>query len=187
MRVDLDAFEQMYRVDADPWDFGGSPYEQRKYDITVASLPRRRYSRCFEPGCSIGALTERLAPICDEVVALDVSPSAIATATVRLASVGGVSLSVGTIPEQWPSGDFDLIVMSEIGYYWDEPALADVVDTAWTSLVAGGDLVAVHWLGHSPDHVLDGITVHEILAQRLGESAVHHRDARFVLDVWTAS
>ena len=32
-------FEQMYRNHADPWGFESSLYEQRKYAVTVASLP----------------------------------------------------------------------------------------------------------------------------------------------------
>ena len=32
-------FEEMYRASDDPWEFGTSPYEQRKYAVTVASLP----------------------------------------------------------------------------------------------------------------------------------------------------
>ena len=43
-------FEQMYRDDADPWEFESSPYEQRKYAVTVASLPRSRYRSRLRAG-----------------------------------------------------------------------------------------------------------------------------------------
>lgn len=187
MRVDPDVFERLYRDQPDPWNFVGSPYEQRKYEVTIASLPRRRYDRCFEPGCSIGVLTERLATVCDEVIAIDGSPSAIATATRRLDRVAGVSLAVGTIPDMWPTGEFDLVVLSEIGYYWDEPSLAGIVDKVRGSLAPGGDVIAVHWLGQSPDHVLSGQAVHQVLDRCLSRPIVHHVETEFVLDVWTAS
>ena len=58
-------FEQMYRDHPDPWEFESSLYEQRKYAVTVASLPRSRYRSAYEPGCSIGVLTELLATRCD--------------------------------------------------------------------------------------------------------------------------
>jgi Nodulation protein S (NodS) len=58
-------FEGMYSGDPDPWDFEGSPYEQRKYSLTMASLPRPRYRFAFEPGCSIGVLTSMLAGRCN--------------------------------------------------------------------------------------------------------------------------
>lgn len=56
-RGDLDHFEQTYQNDIDPWNFTESPYVLRRFDITMASLPRLRYRRCFEPGCSIESLT----------------------------------------------------------------------------------------------------------------------------------
>ena len=55
-------FDSMYEADADPWNFATSEYERRKYSLTVASLPRARYHHAFEPGCSIGVLSEQLAP-----------------------------------------------------------------------------------------------------------------------------
>ena len=55
-------FHELYEGDADPWEFATSGYEQRKYSLTTASLPRAHYTSVFEPGCSIGVLTERLAP-----------------------------------------------------------------------------------------------------------------------------
>ena len=187
MRVDLESFEQLYQGAPDPWQFTSSPYEQRKYDITVDSLPRRDYRRCFEPGCSIGALTERLATVCDEVVAMDTAPTAVAAAAARLGGLDGVSFSIGTIPEQWPTGDFDLIVFSEIGYYWDANSWSNVVELGRDNLRTGGHIIGVHWLGHSPDHVLNGRDVHETLEGVLGAPIVSHRDQRFILDVWEPS
>ncbi len=40
-------FERMYRDSVDPWDFESSAYEQRKYAVTVASLPRPRYRSAY--------------------------------------------------------------------------------------------------------------------------------------------
>lgn len=186
MRVDLDEFEAKYAAASDPWDFASSPYEQRKYELTVASLPRRHYGRAFEPGCSIGALTERLAPIADHVTAMEASPTAASNAVGRLARHRNVDVVVGAIPEAWPEGRFDLVVLSEIGYYWDAPTLAGIVDLARRSLAPGGDLIGVHWLGRSPDHLLHGSEVHRILTESLGDSVVHHSEPQFLLDVWTA-
>lgn len=52
-------FEAMYAGAVDPWDLAGRWYEQRKYALTLASLPRPRYRAAFEPGCSVGVLTAR--------------------------------------------------------------------------------------------------------------------------------
>ena len=52
--MDRDYFEGIYADGPDPWGFETSEYERRKYDLTLAALPRRRYARALEPGCSIG-------------------------------------------------------------------------------------------------------------------------------------
>ena len=40
-------FDQMYAAAADPWDLATRWYEQRKYAITMALLPDRRYRHAF--------------------------------------------------------------------------------------------------------------------------------------------
>ena len=127
MRVDVTDFERRYRADEDPWRFGTSLYEQFRYDSIVEAVGGRTYERAFEPGCSVGVLTARLASIAEHVVAVDASPAAIGVASKRVAALGNVDLHVGTLPEWWPAGDFDLLVFSELGYYWDIPGLDDLL------------------------------------------------------------
>ena len=43
-------FDRMYADAGDPWELGTRWYEQRKYAITMAVLPYRRYRHAFEPG-----------------------------------------------------------------------------------------------------------------------------------------
>jgi SAM-dependent methyltransferase len=187
VRVDLEQFERSYQAERDPWDFATSPYEQRKYDVTIASLPRQHYRRCFEPGCSIGALTSRLAKRAAVVVAADASLTAARTASERLEGFSNVVVSNSSIPDQWPSGDFDLIVWSELGYYWDAPELDRIVRQARAMLTADGHFVGVHWLGRSDDHLLSGAEVHACIKKVFGAPLVHHLEPRFVLEVWSLS
>lgn len=64
-----------------------------------------------------------------------------------------------------PPGPFDLIVFSEIGYYFPVGLLAQIARSMAGKLNVGGDFVAVHWLGDSTDHVMHGDAVHrELLA-----------------------
>ena len=58
-------FETMYQHSPDPWHLADRWYEHRKYDLTLAALPQPRYHRAFEPACSVGELTSRLAERCD--------------------------------------------------------------------------------------------------------------------------
>jgi cyclopropane fatty-acyl-phospholipid synthase-like methyltransferase len=180
-----DFFEQMYRANPDPWNFAGDAYECSRYEATIASLGATRYGRAFEPGCSVGALTWRLAQCCDHVDAMDISATAIVQAKRRCSDLANVELTVGSLPHHIPGGEFDLIVFSEIGYYFDEETLRALATTLVSQIRASGTLLAVHWLGTSKDHVLSGDCVHEVLGRlsglRLEQSERHEK---FRLDRW---
>lgn len=169
------AFEERYRRAADPWDFADSPYEQGRYQAIIDSLPRARYRFAFEPGCSIGELTWRLSQRCDRVLAIDVSETAAAAATERCRQLPGVEVRVGSVADHVATG-LDLVVLSEIGYYFTVAELDDVLDRLVGALGPGDDLVACHWTGRSPDHRLSGHTVHERLDAHPGLRAGHHAD-----------
>ncbi len=63
-------FDDLYAHDPDPWQFETSAYEAAKYDATLDALPIERFASALEVGCSIGVLTARLAPRCDELLAI---------------------------------------------------------------------------------------------------------------------
>lgn len=81
-------FDTMYGASADPWDLRTRWYERRKYAITLSMLAHRRYRHAFEPGCSIGTLTERLTERCEVVTATDVALAALRGADLRLRHAG---------------------------------------------------------------------------------------------------
>ena len=64
-------FEDVYGANDDPWNFETSEYEHAKYARTLAALPRARYGRALEVGCSIGVLTWDLSERCDSLLAVD--------------------------------------------------------------------------------------------------------------------
>lgn len=180
-----DFFEQKYQANPDPWNFASSDYERARYDATIAALSGRRYNKAFEPGCSVGELTWRLAQHCDHVDAMDFSPTAIDQARKRCNELANVELSVGCLPQQMPHGEFDLIALSEIGYYFDEASLENLGTLLVGRIPVGGTLLAAHWLGTSRDHVLSGDRVHEILNSLDGlRLEVSERHERFRLDRW---
>lgn len=177
-------FDAVYEGGLDPWGFESRWYEERKRAITVAALPHPRYRRAFEPGCAIGVLTRELAARCDEVVAWDLHPEAVAECTRRCRDLTNVQVAVGAVPDRWPAGEFDLMVLSEVAYYLDVEALDALVDDVRRSLTASGAVVAVHWLGQT-DYPLSGEQTHRLLAAKLAMAhVVHHIDAEFMLDVW---
>jgi cyclopropane fatty-acyl-phospholipid synthase-like methyltransferase len=117
-RLGREYFEDLYTESGDPWDFETSEYECNKYRRTLEVLGERRFERALEAGASIGVFTEMLAGRCDELLAVDVSERAVVAARERLSDRGHVAVERRTLPEEMPDGPFDLIVASEILYYF---------------------------------------------------------------------
>jgi SAM-dependent methyltransferase len=183
MTTPIGYFEGLYAGNPDPWSFESRWYDERKHALTAAAPTRRRYRSAFEPGCSTGRLTALLAPRCDRLLAVDAVESAVRTAQAR---VPGVTFRSARLPDEWPDETFDLIVLSELGYYFDDADLATLLDRAVTSLEPGGDLVAVHWRWPVAEHFRTGDEVHAALADRPGLSRqARHEEADFVLEVFT--
>ncbi|MGA0531104.1 class I SAM-dependent DNA methyltransferase [Hansschlegelia sp. KR7-227] len=141
-------FEDMYRADPDPWRFESSAYEAEKYDRTIAALGGRRYATALEIGCANGVLTRRLADHALDLLAIDVSETALARARTRCRD-GGVRFERRMFPSDVPEGPFDLIVLSEVAYYLDDADLATAARWLDGALRAHGDLLMVHWTGET--------------------------------------
>jgi SAM-dependent methyltransferase len=180
-----DYFDEMYAGSPDPWGFTSRWYETRKHAITAAMLPRERYASGFEPGCSIGVLTEQLAGRCDRLLAWDAVPAAAAAAAARTARLPQVRVEQHAIPADWPDGTFDLIVLSELLYYFSDRDLTRVLDQVTATLAPGGTLLAVHWQHPVAEHPRSGISVHRRLAARAGLARLaRHAEADFLAEVY---
>ena len=178
-------FEAKYRENSDPWAFASNDYEQSRYSAILHALDHRRYRRAFEPGCSIGILTARLASMCEHVDAIDISPTAVRYARQHCGHLSNVSINCGSLATDVPAGTFDLLVLSEIGYYFDRQELFQVGSHIAGRVEPSGVLLAVHWLGHSADHLLDGDSVHEILGHLDGlDLEYSERHVGFRIDRW---
>ena len=181
------AFEAKYRHSPDPWQFAASPYEQRRYATLLRSLTQARYSHAFEPGCSVGVLTAALAERCDSLLACDIAPTAVRLARQRCAGLSNVRIDQADLARSLPPGPFDLIVFSELGYYFGAAELADMIRALARRLAPGGEFVAVHWRGQSEDHVLHGDAVHAIVKATLDRRYTWLKGERypeFRLDLW---
>jgi SAM-dependent methyltransferase len=178
-------FDAKYRENDDPWAFASNDYEQKRYSEILYALDSRRYKRAFEPGCSIGILTARLASICEHVDAIEISPTAVTLARQHCAHLANVNICCGSLPKDVPVGTFDLVILSEIGYYFDRQELFQVGSDLAERLEHSGVLLAVHWLGHSADHLLDGDSVHEVLSHLGGLTLEYSkRHIGFRIDRW---
>lgn len=154
-------FDHVYRAKADPWDFATSPYEAAKYDATLAALPRAHYPTAFEAGCSIGVLTARLAPRCGQLLSIDISEQALAQARERCTDLPQVRFEKRFLPDEFPADTFDLILISEVGYYLSLPDLHRLRERCFSQLKPHGHLLLVHWTPLVHDYPLTGDAVHE--------------------------
>ena len=177
-------FEDMYKRDPDPWGFASRGYERRKYELTIASLPLAHYGSVYEPGCSIGVLTEKLAHRCDRLVASDIIPAALRQAATRTKELPHVRVEYRPIPEAWPEEQFDLIVLSEIAYYFSPRELEQIMTLVLNSTASGAHVIGIHWRGET-NYPLSGDQAHAIIEAAFGlRRVVHHVEHEFMLNVW---
>ncbi|GAB3509758.1 SAM-dependent methyltransferase [Spirosoma knui] len=182
-------FDDVYRANDDPWAFATSPYERAKYEATLAALPNERYANAFEIGCSIGVLTEMLARRCDRLLSVDASELPLKTARQRLTSYPNVTIEQMSIPNQFPDGLFNLIVLSEVGYYLDLNDLSRARQFMLDHLTQHGNLLLVHWTPVVPDYPLTGDEVHEQFMHVAGKGQplahlLNQRTEKYRLDLF---
>jgi len=166
-------FDALYAGDPDPWKFTTSAYEDAKYAATLAALPRARYANAVEVGCSIGVLTERLAARCDRLLATDVAQAALDAAAVRCRDRANVDFALSTLPATPPPGRFDLIMLSEVLYYFDRNGVQAMAGAVAAMAAPGADVMLVHWLGPTPDYPLDGETAVAAFLAALPSATLH--------------
>ncbi len=159
-----DELEELHSDTADPWGVDSRWYERRKRDLLLAALPRPHFEHALEVGCSTGALTEALAGRADTVLGLDRSPTALDAARRRLGDRAHVTLENVDVSRDWPDGTFDLVVVSEVGYFLSPAALDRVVERVAGSLTSDGVVVLCHWRHRVHGWVMDAEEVHRRFA-----------------------
>jgi SAM-dependent methyltransferase len=178
-------FDALYASSPDPWDFAASPYERGKYALTVSAMPKPRYRSALEVGCSIGVLTRLIAARCDAVLAIDAARAALAEAKRRCADLPSVRFEQMFVPEQWPDGLFELILLSEVVYYLSREDVGRLAARVTRSLPAGGSVLLVHWTGPT-DYPLSGDEAVALFIEEMGAACLierANRYAEFRLDV----
>jgi cyclopropane fatty-acyl-phospholipid synthase-like methyltransferase len=179
--------DALYANSADPWAMTGSFYEQRKRDLLLAALDKPRYSRAFEPGCAAGALTLRLASRCESLLAADYHPRPVAAATERVAHLNSVTVQRLLLPGEWPMEQrFDLIVLSEFGYYLKAGQWRSVCERATESLTPDGTVLACHWRHSFVERQLETTYLHAVVSSTLQAAPlISVEDSDFLLNLWS--
>jgi cyclopropane fatty-acyl-phospholipid synthase-like methyltransferase len=183
-------FEALYQNNPDPWSVRSSWYERRKRATLLAALPLEKFDKALELGCGNGNTTQALAGRCGITHAVDLSPTALAECRDALArhNIANVHLHALQLPLAWPLDDqsnVDLIVVSELAYYFSDDELRTFIRRCEESLTRGGHWLMCHYTADFHDrqqrtqHIHDAVdqlsTLHKVVA---------HTDKDFRLDVW---
>jgi phosphoglycolate phosphatase-like HAD superfamily hydrolase/protein-L-isoaspartate O-methyltransferase len=180
-------FETLYTHNPDPWQFETSEYEAKKYTSTINALTKPRYQSALEIGGSIGILTEKLANYCDSLLSVEVSKIAQEQARTRCKHLPQVRFELMRIPEQFPQETFDLILISEVGYYWCREDLQKAQAKIFKHLAPGGQLLLVHWTEYARDYPLTGDEVHDSFLELAPNQLKHlkgQREQQYRLDLF---
>ena len=126
-----------------------------------------------------------LAGSCDELLAVDTSERAVEIVRRRLADYTHVRVERRTLPEEMPEGPFDLIVASEVLYYWPQEVVLEALRRFEGILGPEGVLVAVHWRKETRTYPLQGDEVHELLVRHTRLANVRTiKEPEYRLDVF---
>lgn len=90
------------------------------------------------------------------------------------------------VPRDWPreDGPFDLIVLSETGYFLSSDQLDEVIRLIGASLDDDGVLVLCHWRHPIEGWELDGDTVHQCVREQSGLTTLSlHTEEDFLLEI----
>jgi len=168
-RVTRDAayFDSLFEPARDPFGFDRNPEETLKFERTLEICGSGPFDLALEIGCAEGAFTALLAPRCKELLAVDISEVAVARARERLRGLEDVRCEVRSLPAEYPQGSFDLVVASDVLYYWPTEDVIAALKAVEASLTPGGVFVALHYVPRMGS-LLDGAEVHDLLESNAG-------------------
>jgi SAM-dependent methyltransferase len=148
---DASHFERLYAANSDPWGLATSAYEREKYAASLAAIADRRYAAALEVGCSIGVLSRQVAPLCEDFLGIDITEMPLPAARARCADLPQARFARMTVPQDWPEGRRDLILLSEVLYFLDRSDLTRLCARINESLLTGGRVLLVNWTGSAGD------------------------------------
>lgn len=156
-----------YAARSDPWELSNSQYEVRKRQHVLEMLPRSHYHRGYEPGCARGDLTRLLAPRVAELWAVETVSKAITITNKTCASYSNVRTIRADIRYWTPPGPIDLVVFSEILYYFSASDFHRIISQIGAQLSNDANVIAVHRC-RRPGAGWNATQLHKVLTLTLG-------------------
>ncbi|QEE85523.1 methyltransferase domain-containing protein [Acetobacter oryzoeni] len=145
-----DIFEDIFQLNADPWDFENSLYEQQKLEKVLQCLPASPIFFAVELGCAIGVSTLALAKYCKRIVGIDASETALAIAQQRCVQQKHISFIKAFLPQAYPASEVsgcDLVLISEVLYFFSPADIQCLAESVTKSLKPEGNILIVNWTG----------------------------------------
>jgi SAM-dependent methyltransferase len=138
-------FEHKYRKHGDYFGYRTNPYEQEKYERTLACMMqwRRAAGSALEIGCSVGVFTRMIADRFDSVVAVDIAKEALAIAAGQVGGVGDVSYVQSDLVSLDLGKTFDIVFCAEVLMYVREGDAAKACAVLDRHLATGGLIIEV--------------------------------------------
>lgn len=132
-------------------------HRHRPWSLDEILLSERARSRM-----RIGVFSALLAPRCESLVAADSSTTAVAEAARQ--ALLNVRFKKACLPDEFPDGTYDLIVLSEVLYYFSEQDLRRLANRCLETLAPDGEMILCHWLGET-DYPLTGHQASDLFAE----------------------
>ena len=171
-------FDALYAEQPDPWGLDERFYERRKRDLVLASLPRAHVSPGVRTRLRDRPAHGRAGAALRRGHRLGRRAGRRRAGVARGSATGPRSERViveqRRIPADWPAGRFDLIVVSEVGYYCPDLGQLQLPDRgrAWPP---DGVLLACHWRHPADDHPVTAADVHTAIGTGLTRIVAHRR------------
>jgi SAM-dependent methyltransferase len=159
--VTRNKYARCFAARTDPWGYEFTPFTLEKFQAAIELLDGVRRDVCFkrawEIGCAEGAMTARLAQICEQLSAVDYIPLAVERARARCHEFSNISFSTWDLRSDPAPGPFDLIVITDVlGSLGGRRDIRRARDKVVSALAPGGYLLYGDFIGD-----LDSRRIHD--------------------------
>jgi hypothetical protein len=176
------ACAELYATGPDPWGYELASSTLERFQAAIGMLDSirggARFERAWEIGCAEGAMTVRLAPLCEQLCAIDFIPLALERARERCRDFSNISFAKWDLKADPPPGTFDLVVITDVlGSLGARQDICRARDKLASALAPGGYLLYGDYLGQPWDQRLHDSWLGRLLLLRprkiLGLIAAH--------------
>ncbi len=147
------------RAERDAWGYEQRAFESKRFDLIMEVMSTVRPKRVLEVGCAEGHLTQRLGSRAEELVACDIVEEALRRARENCRGLDNARFLHLDVRRTWPPGGFDLLVYSDVLYYFTKREVKRVIRESACRVHPGGYfLFANEWHDHyrwqtHPDYI----------------------------------